>query len=148
MTVAKKLIVANTSGIEPCGTKVLVKPDELKEQTQGGIIIPDQVKDRHEMAACYGYVVAIGPDCFKHTTAITERLIDGEWKQVERKTTGYAGAFAEEGDRIAFAPHSGAQSTGEDGDAYWIIHDDDITALVSKQVTQTSIEARKPFGVE
>lgn len=148
MTAAKKLIVVNTSGMEPCGNKVLVKPDALEEFTDGGILLPDQVKDRHELSACYGYVVAVGPDCFKHTTSITERLIDGAWKEVEKITIGYSGYFAQAGDRIAFAPHSGASSTGEDGETYWIIHDEDITALVSEHVTQTSIEARKPFGVK
>ena len=138
----------NKSGIEPCGSKVLVKPDSLEEMTKGGIILPPNVKTRHEMAACYGYVIAVAPDCFRHTVSVTERLIDGEWKEVERTVVGYAEPFAKPGDRIAFAPHSGAVNTGEDGEEYWLIHDEDITARVSEKVTQTSIESRKPFSVD
>ena len=137
----------NKSGIEPCGNKVLVKPDSLEEMTAGGIILPPNVKTRHELSACYGYVIAVAKDCFRHTVAVTERLIDGEWKEVERTIVGYSKPFAKAGDRIAFAPHSGAPQTGEDGEEYWTIHDEDITCQVSERVTQTSIEARKPYSV-
>jgi len=133
----------NKSGIVPCGSKILVKPDSLEEMTKGGIILPPDVKTRHEMSACYGYVIAVGPDAFTH---VCERRISPEGKLLELTVRGYAGPFAEAGDRIAFAPHSGAVNTGEDGEEYWLIHDEDITAKVSEKVTQTSIEARKPFS--
>ncbi len=134
----------NKSGIEPCGSKILIKPDSLEEMTAGGIILPPDVKTRHEMSACYGYVIAVGPDAFTHRV---ERV----WSQgdlKEYRVSGYKEPFAEVGDRIAFAPHSGAVNTGEDGAEYWLIHDEDITAKVSEKVTQTSIEARKPFSVD
>ena len=133
----------NKSGIEPCGSKVLVKPDSLEEMTKGGIILPPNVKTRHEMAACYGYVIAVGPDAFTH---VVERTMNTDGSLKELSVRGYAEPFAKPGDRIAFAPHSGAVNTGEDGEEYWLIHDEDITAKVSEKVTQTSIEARKPFG--
>jgi len=140
----------NTSGIEPCGNKVLVKPDEIEEFTEGGILIPDQILERHEAAAVYGVVIAIGPDCFTHTVTNTATWYDGcngnNWKPKERKTTGYSGDWVEPGDRIAFAIYAGLESTGEDGEKYKMINDEDITAKVSKNVTQTSLEARKPFN--
>ncbi len=135
----------NKSGIEPCGSKVLVKPDSLEEMTKGGIILPPDVKSRHEMAACYGYVIAVGPDCWKHTVSVKRFNYTDK---VENTTVGYSEPFAKPGDRIAFAPHAGAVNTGEDGEEYWIIHDEDITARVSEKVTQTSIESRKPFSVD
>jgi co-chaperonin GroES (HSP10) len=138
----------NTSGIEPCGNKVLVKPDSVEEVTEGGIVIPKTVTDRHQLSACYGYVIAVGPDCFQHAVELTERLIDGSWKPIERKTIGYSGEFARPGDRISFAPYGGAHSTGQDGETYWIINDEDITGHVTEGVTQTSIEARKPLAVK
>ncbi len=133
----------NKSGIEPCGSKVLVKPDSLEEMTKGGIILPPDVKSRHEMAACYGYVIAVGPDAVTH---VVQRTMNTDGSLKELSVRGYAEPFAKPGDRIAFAPHSGAVNTGEDGEEYWLIHDEDITAKVSEKVTQTSIEARKPFG--
>jgi chaperonin GroES len=144
----KQLEPINKSGIEPCGNKVLVKPDSLEEFTDGGIYLPEQVKERHELSACYGYVVAVGPDCFKHTVSTVERLIEGSWKIVERTTVGYSGEWARPGDRIAFAIYAGLESTGEDGEKYKTINDEDITARVSSHVTQTSIEPRKPFSAE
>jgi len=133
----------NKSGIEPCGNRVLIKPDEIEEVTEGGIVIPSTVKDRHQMSACYGVVVALGPDCFCHTTETTERLIDGGWKEVERKRTGYGSQWAKPGDRIAFAIYSGLTLTGEDGIEYKLMNDEDITGRVTKSVVQTSIEPRK-----
>jgi len=137
----------NKSGIEPCGNKVLVKPDPIEEYTDGGIALPDSVIERHEASACYGYVIAVGPDCFTHTISTTEVWYDAGWKPKSRKRTGYSGAWAEPGDRIAFAIYAGLESTGEDGEKYKMINDEDITARVTDRVTQTSIEARKPFGV-
>jgi len=137
----------NKSGIVPCGSKVLVKPDSLEEMTSGGIILPPDVKTRHEMAACYGYVIAVGPDAFQHLTVRKYRVHDNKRGELyEEDVRGYKEPFAKPGDRIAFAPHSGAVNTGEDGEEYWIIHDEDVTAKVSKKVTQTSLEARKPYS--
>jgi len=131
-------MMKNKSGIVPCGNHILIKPDAIEEFTDGGIFIPEQVLQRHEASACYGYVVAVGPDAFIH---LVERSSTGE-----TKTRGYAQPFAEPGDRIAFALYAGLESTGEDGEKYKVINDTDITAKVSEHVTQTSIEARKPFG--
>ena len=130
----------NKSGIVPCGNHILIKPDALEEKTEGGIVIPAQVLERHEASACYGYVIAVGPDAFIH---MIERSSTGE-----TLTKGYAEPFAEPGDRIAFAIYAGLESTGEDGEKYKVINDTDITAKVSERVTQTSIEARKPFSVD
>ena len=131
----------NKSGIYPCGNRVLVKADELKETTAGGIYLPDEVKDRHQVAACYGYVVALGADAFKHTV----EMITRENLSTEKRVKGYSTAWAKVGDRIAFALYSGLTQTGKDGVEYKIINDEDITCLVDEAVTQTAIEGRKGF---
>ena len=139
----------NKSGIIPCGNHVLIKPDALEEKTEGGIVIPAQVLERHEASACYGYVIAVGPDAFTH---IVERKYsarpDGDLDLSEECIREYKEPFAYPGNRIAFAIYAGLESTGEDGEKYKIINDTDITAKVSERVTQTSIEARKPFSVD
>ncbi len=66
----------------------------------------------------------------------------------ELRIRGYTEPFAAPGDRIAFAIYAGLESTGEDGEKYKVINDTDITAKVSERVTQTSIEARKPFSAD
>ncbi len=140
--------MTNTSGINPVGNRVLIKPDAIEEKTKGGIIIPEKERERHEASASYGYVVAVGPDCFTHTVSITERTKQGVWELVERTTVGYAGAWAKPGDRIAFTPYVARDSVGQDGEKYALINDEDILARVTENVTQTSIEARKPLGIK
>jgi len=134
----------NESGIYPCGNRALVKADDLEETTEQGIIIPQKVLDRHQVSACYGYVVALGPDCFKHTTENVYR----DNAPTERRVRGYSEPFAKVGDRIAFAIYAGLTQTGKDGVEYKIINDEDITCLVDEGVTQTSIEGRKGFKAE
>jgi len=134
----------NKSGIYPSGNRVLVKPDDIEEVTDGGIFIPQSVTDRHQLSACYGVVIEVGPDAFRHST---------EWTYVEAddqaditKVKGYSAPFAKAGDRIAFAIYAGLIQTGKDGVEYKIINDEDITCKVDEGVTQTSIEGRKGFA--
>ncbi len=129
----------NKSGIYPCGNRVLVRPDDVDEMTDGGIYIPPSVTDRHQVSACYGVVIALGPDSFKHSTE--DVFKDG--RLIESRIKGYSGDFAEVGDRIAFAIYAGLLQTGKDGVEYKIINDEDITCKVDEGVTQTSIESRK-----
>lgn len=50
----------NTSGIEPLAYHVLVRMEKLAEKTQGGVFLPEQMKEREERAQSRGVVVAIG----------------------------------------------------------------------------------------
>ena len=133
----------NKSGIYPTCNKVLVKSDEIEEMTEGGIVIPAQVKDRHQLSSCYGIVLALGPDCFSHTVEITERWLNSKWVPFERKVVGYSEPFASVGDRIAFSMYAGRRYTGLDGIDYQLINDEDIISRIESGVVQTSIEARK-----
>lgn len=135
--------MTNTSGIYPKGNRVVVKPDELEEVTEGGIVIPNTVKEMHQQGQAMGRVVAIGPDSWLEGIEVVERLIDGEWKTVERRTTGYSEPFAEVGDRVFFARYSGLQVKGADGETYRILNDLDITTKIDDGVEFGDIKARK-----
>lgn len=135
-------------GIKPVGNKVMVLADQIEEKTEGGIYIPESVKERHQMSACYGVIIDMGEDCFTHTIQRVDRYLNGKWVPFERKTTGYAEPFANIGDRISYSMYQGKTQTGEDGIEYTLIHDEDIISIVSEQVVQTSIEARKSIGME
>ena len=135
----------NESGIFPCGNHVLVKPDAIEEKTKGGIIIPEKERERYQMSVAYGYVVALGADCFIHSVEIRDRWNGTAWQRTERKTIRYSEDFAQPGDRISFAIHSGRNYIGEDGELYVQMNDTDITARVTEKVTATSLEAREPF---
>ncbi len=136
----------NKSGIFPCGNHILVKADTIEEKTEGGIVLPQSVKEKHQYSVAYGYLVAVGPDAFTHSVELTERWTDNGWKLHEKKTTKYSQIFAEPGDRISFAIHSGREYFGEDGEEYKVMNDTDITSIVTEGVTATSIEARKPMS--
>ena len=136
----------NKSGILPNGNRILVKQDKIEKTTSGGIFIPDVVSDRHQQSACFGYVIEIGPDSSRHTTKIIEGLVNGIMKMIGRETTGYSEPLANAGDRVIWVMYSGVKVTGEDGDEYHLVNDEDIVARISKGVTQTSIEARKRVG--
>jgi len=53
--------MSNESGINPVGWRVLIKPQEIKEVSEGGIILTTEVtKDREQMGNTTGVVVAMG----------------------------------------------------------------------------------------
>ena len=137
----------NKTGISPSGNRVIVLPDIVNRTTAGGIEIPETVAESRADAQSTGYLVAVGPDAWQHTTKITERLIDNEWKVVERERIGFSEAFAKVGERVAFAKFGGLKVEGEDGKEYRILNDEDITARVSDGVSFTDLESRKRVGL-
>jgi chaperonin GroES len=136
-----------STGIFPSGNRVVVKPDDIETTTAGGIFIPETEAQKHAHAQSTGRLMAVGPDAWKHTTKTVERVIDGQWKPVERIITGYSEPFAEVGERVAFAKYGGLQVEGEDGLTYRILNDEDITARVSDEVNFTDLKSRKRVGV-
>lgn len=133
----------NESGISPRGDRVLVKPDKLEEVTKGGIIIPESDRDKHQMAALTGIVVEVGPDVWRHSIETVERLIDGAWKEVERRSVGYSEPFASVGDRISFARYAGHIQFGKDGEEYRMMNDEDVTAIIDPEVDFTEFRKRE-----
>jgi len=49
------------SELMPEGVKILVRPDDVKEKTEGGIYLPEQAKEDEKYATVTGEVLAIGP---------------------------------------------------------------------------------------
>lgn len=129
----------NQSGIHPCGDRVLIKPDEIEEKTEGGIIIPGTVGELHAMAQSIGTFVAAGPDAYMDS--VTR---DSEGRIVERR--GFSQSFAKPGDRVAFAKYGGLQVNGKDGQAYRLMNDVDVTAVVEPGVNFTDLKSRQPFA--
>lgn len=46
---------------QPTGWKVLVMPYQGKEKTAGGVLLPDQVREREALATVVAYVLRVGP---------------------------------------------------------------------------------------
>jgi len=138
----------NGSGVTPYGDRVLVLPDVIEEVTPGGIIIPPADRDRHQHSQMAGILVAIGDDAWKHSITTVERLIDGQMKTVERRTTGYSKRFAKVGDRVCFARYNGQLFDGDDNKQYRLMNDEDITGAVSESINFTEMRARDPLGAQ
>jgi len=96
---------------QPLGDRVIVKPLEPETKTKGGILLPDTVKEKPQE----GKVVAVGKG---------KVLENGTVQKPEVK----------EGDIVLYAKYSGTEVTTKDGEEYLIVREDDIVAIVKKDV--------------
>ena len=103
--------VKNESGIKPVEYKVLVRPDKVEEKTKGGIVLPNQTKERDEHAQTKGTLIEVGGNAFE------------DWRGEKPKS----------GDRIVFTKYAGVRIEGTDGETYQVIHDKDIAAVLTKE---------------
>lgn len=136
----------NSSGIYPVGRHILVKPDEVEEKTEAGIVIPDEARQRHSQAISTGVVIAMGEDVFTHGTEEVYRLVDGSMRLVERRVDGYKKPFCQVGDRICFAKFAGKGMPGKDGDQYRVMNDEDITGLADVEVAFGKLTPRESMS--
>ena len=99
----------NDSGINPIGWRVLIKPQEVREVSQGGIILStDKGKEREQMANTTGIVIAMGDQCYADEP--------NPWCKV--------------GDKVIFAKYAGLMYLGRDSNAYRMINDKDVTGYL------------------
>lgn len=102
----------NPSGIEPSEFNVLVLPKKVEDKSKGGIILPDETKDRDQFAQMHGELVAVSPVAFTYA----------DWNGAKPPRPG---------DHVLFAKYSGAKVTGKDGIEYRIVKDKDVAAVLS-----------------
>ena len=130
----------NESGIRPCGSKVLIKPDPIKETIgDTSIVLPPSEKEKYESGVASGILIAVGPDFCKHVTEV-------DALGMTQSVRGYSEPFAEIGDRIAFAKYGGLRCKGRNGEKYIMCNDEDITAVISDEVEFTDLP-RKGAGL-
>lgn len=100
------------------GHRVMIKPQELKKETESGIILEFGENEKLEKAGMTrGTVVQIGPDAWK------TMYISGYQPE----------AWAKVGDEIIHAKWVGFNVVDEDtGTEYRIINDEDVIAVISK----------------
>lgn len=103
----------NDSGIVPTEFNVLIQPKMVEEKTKGGIILPDDTKERDQFAQMEGVLVACSPLAFTYA----------DWPNSDAPKVG---------DRVLFAKYSGAKVTGfKDGKEYRLCKDKDIAAVIA-----------------
>jgi len=104
----------NESGIYPVEYKCLVAPIEVDAKSKGGIIIPDETKDRDQFAQMQGTLVAASPHAFSYE----------DW-------TASGDQKPKPGSRVLFARYAGAVVDGKDGKKYRLVNDKDIAAVLA-----------------
>lgn len=96
---------------EPTGYRLLLKPLTVKQKTEGGIIRPDELVGREEVASVVALVMKVGPDAYADKT----RFPGGPW--------------CKEGDFVIVRSYSGTRFKIH-GHEFRIINDDGIEAVV------------------
>ncbi len=91
---------------KPLGDRVLIKPLEAKEQTRGGILLPDTAKEKPQE----GEIIAVG---------------EGK-KNEEGKLIPLS---LQVKDKVLYGKYSGTEVT-LDGEEYLIIREEDVLGLV------------------
>lgn len=101
----------NESGIYPVEYKVLVLLDKVEEKTEGGIIYPEDTRDREEWASQRGTLIAVGGNAFEDVKE----------------------PIPKPGDRIYAARYAGNNVTGEDGKEYQLMTDKELIAIIEEE---------------
>ena len=91
--------------VRPLGDRVVVKRIEEKNETAGGILIPDSAKDKPQE----GTVLSVGTG---------KTLVDGSVRPLDLK----------EGDRVLFGKFGGTEIT-VDGEDLLILREEDILGV-------------------
>jgi len=100
----------NTSGLNPKGRAVLVKPYE-PTLAQGAIYIPDAIKTNMQTIEQRAIVIAIGPECWKE-------------EDVPRASIG---------EHVLISAYAGYMATGvKDKEQYRFVNDRDIFAGIEE----------------
>lgn len=105
-------VSGNPSGILPFEFKVLVKPDEVKKVTDGGILLPDDPREQEAKAQMKGTIIAISPGAFSYH-------MWPSWVSLPRV-----------GDRVLYSKYGGSIQKGKDGVEYRLVNDKDIGAII------------------
>ena len=92
--------------VKPLADRILVKPLEPEEKTKGGIIIPDNAKEKPQK----GEVIAVGPG----------KIADNGQKIVME---------LKKGDKVLYGKYSGTEVT-VDGQELLIVRESDVLAVI------------------
>jgi len=100
-------VTINVTTVKPLGDRVFVKVSPAEEKTAGGILLPDNAKEKPQV----GEVVSVGPG---------KRKDDG----------GYAPLEVKVGDSVLYSKYAGTEVKLA-GDDYVLLSEKDILAVVN-----------------
>ena len=105
---------------QPTGWRILILPYAGKAVTEGGIHLVQQTVDRESLATVVGYVVKMGPDCYKDASKFDHPWCqEKQWVLIGR----YAGA------RFKLGDESECRIINDDEVIATILDPDDILAV-------------------
>jgi chaperonin GroES len=99
-------VTINVTTVKPLGDRVFIKVSPAEEKTAGGILLPDNAKEKPQV----GEVVAAGPG---------KRNDDGEYAPLEVKV----------GDSVLYSKYAGTDVKLA-GEEYVLLSEKDILAVV------------------
>lgn len=109
----------NESGLAPVEYNIVVRMDPVGEKTVGGIIIPEAKKDRDELSADEGTIVAVSPHAFSYA----------KWGDYTPPKVG---------DRILMAQFDG-RIWKRGGQTYRLIKDKSVIAVVEQSASLAAV---------
>ena len=92
--------------VKPLADRVIVKPLEAEEKTAGGIIIPDNAKEKPQK----GEIVAVGAGKISDNGQLIEMTLKA-------------------GDKVLYGKYSGTE-VSVDGDELLIMRESDVLAII------------------
>ncbi len=98
---------------QPTGWRILVMPYQGKATTDGGIVLPDEVVRREQLATVVAYVLKVGPLAY----------------QDPHKFGEFLEPWCKEGDWVCIGRYSGSRFK-IDGGEIRIINDDEVIATI------------------
>lgn len=97
---------------QPTGWRLLVMPYMGREKTEGGIYVPDQVRERESRATVTAYVLKVGPLAYKDVDKF-----------------GGGDPWCSEGDWVCIGRYAGSRFQIDGGEVR-IINDDEVIATI------------------
>lgn len=98
---------------QPTGWRVLVMPYKGKAKTEGGLIVPEQIREREALATVVAYVMRLGPLAY----------------QDPNKFGDNAEPWCREGQWVCIGRYAGSRFKIEGGEVR-IINDDEVIATI------------------
>lgn len=96
---------------DPCGWRILIGFPKIEEKFESGILKSDNMIRQEEVATVVGFVIKMGPDCYKDTARFP------------------GGAYCKEGDFVLLRAYAGTRFKVH-GVEFRLINDDAIEAVV------------------
>ena len=96
---------------KPQGYKLLIATLDVSQKTDGGVYLPDTLKDAEQTASIIGYVLDAGPDAYSDPDKFPK------------------GPYCKEGDFVIFRSYSGTRFKIMDKE-FRLINDDTVEAVV------------------